>query len=249
MKHLLPVLLALSFAVAICGCEKRPSGNVTTETIDYCSPYKYIDTLVSLSFLGTSLGDNVNAAKSKLKIEYTTTVTDDVAKRYKGKKVLVLNGVSTPIEMEYYTVNDTVCEIIGTLKNDKISKDIFETYSAKYQKPTIGELLEEYKPYTNGNSISWEFKNQSVSLSRRVDKKWNLNTRPFSEYYEYQYTTIRYSDYRLKKRYDHVMNEQWEYDREMRPILDSIRAAEEKRVKDSVYEIERTKRLKDAHQI
>lgn len=249
MKHLLPIILALSFVVAICGCEKRSSDNVTTEAIDYCSPYKYIDTLVSLSFLGISLGDNVDAASNKLKVEYTTTVTDDVAKRYKGKKALVLNGVSTPIEMEYYTVNDTVCEIIGTLKNDKISKDLFETYSAKYQKPTIGELLEEYKPYTNGNSISWDFKNQAVSLLRRVDKKWNLNTRPFSEYYEYQNTTIKYSDYRLKKRYDHVLNEQWEYDREMRPILDSIRASEEKRVKDSIYEIERTKRLKDAHQI
>lgn len=244
MKRLLLLIALLLIVIFLNGCDKRAKDS-PIETINYYSPYSYIDTLVSLSFLGVTLGEDINVTKQKLNIAYTTTATDDVARQYTGKKTLLLSGISVPVSMEYYTVNDTVCMIIGTLTNDRISKDLFETYSAKYRESTIGLLLEEFEPYNTGNSISWDFKNQSVSLSRRVEKKWNLNTRPFSEYYQYQNTTITYTDYRLENRYEAIRDKQRDFDRQKQHILDSIKAEEEIKAK----EIERNKRLKDAHQI
>ena len=239
------LFLLLSFMITFCfiGCDKKDAN--VKESINYHSPYPHIDTLVSLSFLGTTLGEGISTTKPKLKVAYTTTETDDVARQYTGMKTLLLNGNSVSVSMEYYTVNDTVCKIIGTLKNDKVSKDLFETYSAKYRKPTQGRLLEEFKPYNDGNSISWDFKNQSVSLNRVVDKKLNMNTSPISEYYQYQYTTVTYIDYRRNRHYESILREQEEYDIQKQHILDSINALEVTKAK----EIERNKRLKDAHQI
>ena len=229
-------LILLSFVVLSCRNRKVDSLQ-TVPVLDNLGSIK--DTLVSLSFLGITLADRIDVNDSDLVLVSETTNTDEVARLYKAEKMIVFNGSAVPIEIKYYTINNIVCKIEGTIETDEVTKDLISTYYAKYSNPT-----EEYADY-----MEWAFKNQSITYQRTIVKEWNMAARPMREENHFKEIRLSYEDYDLSNKYDATLEIQWDYDRAMRPIRDSIKAVQEKAIKDSLKEIEKAKRMKDAFQI
>ena len=213
-------------------------------TSSYSLPIK--DTIVSLSFLGTCLGEPIDSNDKDKRISYETTVTEDVLRVFEADKKITFEGSTVPIQMEYYTVNGIVSKIRGTIKTDYVSKSLIYTYGAKYGEPTHGKVE---APRADGNSIYWDYKNQSIHIYRRCSNEWNLDARPMRKEWNFKEVIITYEDRALNHRADSINRVQAEYDSKMRPIRDSIEKAKKKAIEDSLQAIERNRLLKDAHQI
>lgn len=251
MKSLRIILLFGLLTVACsCKCTNERAESVEDypyETTVYSSSkYPVKDTIVSLSFLGTALGEPININDKDLHVSYETTVTEDVYRIYEAEKRISLDGEAAQVQMKYYTVNDVVSEIWGRIETDYISKPLIYTYGAKYGEPTLGRIED---PHIDGNLLYWDFKNQSIHIHRDCSNEWNLDARPMRKEWRFKYTNITYEDYALKNKADSIRKVQSAYDREMKPIRDSIEAARKKAVEDSLQAIERNRLMKDAHQI
>lgn len=251
MKSLRIVLLfgLLIFACS-CKCSKnraRSLDDYSYETADIPSTKNPVnDTIVSLSFLGTALGEPINVNDKDLHISYETTVTEDIYRIYEAVKTITLDGETALVQMRYYTINDIVSEIWGRIESDYISKALIYTYGAKYGNPTLGRIED---PRHDGNLLYWDYKNQSIHIHRNCSKDWNLDARPMREEWRFKYTDITYEDHALKNKADSIRKVQGDYDREMKPIRDSIEASRKKAIEDSLKAIERNRLMKDAHQI
>lgn len=251
MKSLRIVLLSGLLIIACsCKCSKDRASSLddysyeATEISSTKNPVK--DIIVSLSFLGTALGEPIDVNDKDLHISYETTVTEDVFRIYEAEKKISFDGIASQIQMKYYTVNDVVSEIWGRIESDYISKPLIYTYGAKYGNPTLGRIED---PRIDGSFLCWDFKNQSIHIRRDCSKEWNLDARPMREEWRFKYTLITYEDYALKNKADSIRKVQGDYDREMKPIRDSIEAARKKAIEDSLKAIERNRLMKDAHQI
>lgn len=203
------------------------------------------DSIVSLSFAGYKLGSA--PALYKYEVVEQSSVTKDRLSVRRVKKNIILKGITVNVVIDLTTINDTICRIEGTIKQD-IFKTLVDTYVAKYDEPTYGRLQESYDN-DSWASYYWRYTNQYISLYRRADYEWDLNARPFRQAYFFKYIKVEYEDYALYERYKSLWLEQREYDKRMKPIRDSIEAAKAKAAQDRIREIERKERLKDAYQI
>lgn len=216
----------------------------------YMSTYynldKTIDSLVHLSFLGYGLGKPI---KGRPKVIKTTTITQDRAGEYATNAVLTIQGRSIPVEVSMLTVNDTIWQITGTILYDRFS-EIVSTYKAKYGYPTYGKIKDEDEYRKDSyTSFHWKFTNQRIEIYRAAENKIDFDARPIREYLAFKEIKIQYYDEAWRTRYYTLMKEQEQYDKEMKPILDSIEAARLKARQDSIERDEKQRRMKDAHQI
>ena len=217
-----------------------------TSSFDYASYFDaYRDTSVNLSFAGYSLGKTYTLAGAEV-IEQST-VTKERLTHKRVHKGLVFSGSNINVEIDLYLVNDTLCIINGKVLRDYY-KVIADTYAAKYGEPTQGHLEDSYENQSYSYA-QWRFKNQEIHLNRNTDRRINMNARPIYEYNQFRDIHISYNDYKLHDRYNALWKEQRDYDTKMKPIVDSINAAKEKALQESLKEVERRRLLKDANQI
>lgn len=233
-------------------CENR-TGKMVENQIETVIPapapapveLKKIDTVVNLSFAGYALG---SAPKlSNANIIKQSSITPEKLTVKKVNEQLVFSGYRVNAEIELYSINDTICMIKGLIESD-IYKVLVDTYVAKYGEPTLGILKDVYNNDTHFMHC-WRFTNQEIRLQRRAEYGWNLDARPMRQEYKFKYIQIQYEDCHLASRYNNLWAKQEQYERSIKPTLDSIAAAKAKAEQDSLHEIERQRLLKDAHQI
>ena len=253
MKRNLAILLSFCISIIFfeaCGSRNNrkpveaPDSSVPQTTAVYQEP-EVKDTIVNLSFAGFNLASSPKLKKYTIKEE--SSITKDKLSVKNVRRNLVLNGYQVDVDIELWTLNDTICKIRGIIDKD-VFKTLVDTYLAKYEEPTYGWQQDSYE-YDTWVHFSWRFSNQSIDITRNARYDWNLDARPMRKEYFFEGIEIEYEDYVLFKRYHLQWIEQQNYNKEMKPILDSIEAENKKAEEDRLREIERQERLKDAYQI
>lgn len=243
--------VALCFLCCTCGNNNGHTRVVTPQQAEELieeTPepvFDGIDSVVNLSFLNFAIGNKasgLNAAKNT----FQTTVTEDAAKECSLTRNLVLSGKSYPVELTVSVVNDTICSVYGQLKSD-IYSSLFETIKAKYGKPSSGG------DWKNTCWAQWKFRNQTISIHReqpqRVIYHPELKKDIYTNFFDFKYVSVAYSDVELCDRFSALKSVQKEYDAKQQAIrdsIDAIRAIEAQKVAEQ----ERNKRLlQDAAQL
>ena len=219
----------------------------TTSRIKESVPTDVIDSIVHLSFLGGTLGENSIPFVNNSKKSIVYSDDSSVVANYSSTKKLTLEGKNYPVKITTSTINDTICSISAEIETDIYSR-LRDTYFAKY-----GEPSENYSSVKSSCTLRWKYLNQSISINylkpQRVIYHTELKKNIYTNYYDFEGIHISYTDYTLYKRFEEFSNLGREIAKRETAIRDSISRIQ----RQEQSELEKQKRkemlLNDANQL